>query len=137
MKKSILASVAMVLMVLLSSPMSGRSANPVAVDVLYMNHGPLRPTVEQIRQILSGYGNKVSSSWYDFESKEGEKFMAQKGLKQHVPLVIWVDGKSTVSVAGRDVQLMGFPSGSGPAAFQGKWTMEDLRGALDQLTDKK
>jgi len=32
---------------------------------------------------------------------------------------------------------MGFPSGSGPAAFQGKWTMEDLRKALDQLTDKK
>jgi hypothetical protein len=137
MKKSILASVAMALLVLLSFPITGRSANPVSVEILYMNHGPLRPTVEQIKQILLGYGDKVSSSWHDFESTEGERFMAQKGLKQHVPLVIWVDGKSTVSVAGRDVQLMGFPSGSGPAAFQGKWTMEDLRRALDQLTDKK
>jgi len=137
MKKSILANVAVAALVLLSFPITGRSASPVMVDVLYMNHGPLRPTVEQIKQVLSGYGEKVSSSWYDFESKEGEKFMAQKGIRQHIPLVIWVNGKPTVSVEGKDVQLMGFPSGSGPAPFQGKWTMEDLRKALDQLTDKK
>jgi hypothetical protein len=137
MKKSILASVAMALWALLSLPLTGRSASPVGVEVLYMNHGPLRPTVEQIRQLLSGYGEKVSSSWYDFESKEGEKFMARKGIRQHIPLVIWVNGKSAVSVAGKEVQLMGFPSGSGPAPFQGQWTMEDLRQALDRLTDKK
>jgi hypothetical protein len=137
MKKNILASVGMAFLVLLSLPITGQSANPVVVDVLYMNHGPLRPTVEQIKQVLSGYGDKVNSSWYDFESKEGERFMAQKGIRQHVPLVIWVNGKPVVSVEGKDVQLMGFPSGSGPAAFQGKWTMEDLRKALDQLTGKK
>lgn len=137
MKKIILSSVAVAVLVLLSFPETGRSASPVTVEILYMNHGPLRPTVEQIKQILLGYGEKVSSSWHDYESKEGERFMTQKGLKQHIPLVIWVNGKSAVSVEGRDVQLMGFPSGSGPAAFQGKWTMEDLRKALDQLTDKK
>jgi len=137
MKKIILSSVAVAVLVLFSFPIIGRSASPVTVEILYMNHGPLRPTVEQIKQILLGYGDKVSSSWHDYESKEGEGFMAQKGLKQHIPLVIWVNGKSAVSVAGRDVQFMGFPSGSGPAAFQGKWTMEDLRKALDQLTDKK
>jgi len=137
MKKSILSCVAVAVLVLLSLPITGRPASPVVVDVLYMNHGPLRPTVEQIRQVLSGYGDKVSSSWYDFESREGERFMAQKGIRQHIPLVIWVNGKPAVSVEGKDVQLMGFPSGSGPVPFQGKWTMKDLRKALDQLTDKK
>jgi hypothetical protein len=137
MKKCILSFVVVAVLVSLSLPITGQSASPVVVDVLYMNHGPLRPTVEQIKQVLSGYGEKVSSTWYDFESKEGEKFMAQKGVRQHVPLVIWVNGKPAVSVEGKDVQLMGFPSGSGPAAFQGKWTMEDLRKALDQLTGKK
>jgi hypothetical protein len=137
MKKRIMSSLAMALVVLFSFPVTGRTASPVMVEILYMNHGPLRPTVEQIRQVLSGYGERVNASWYDFESKEGEKFMARKGLKQHIPLIIWVNGKSAVSVAGKDVQLMGFPSGSGPAPFQGKWTMEDLRKALDQLTDKK
>jgi hypothetical protein len=137
MKKDILSCAAVAVLLLLSLPITGRSDSPVSVDILYMNHGPLRPTVEQIKQVLSGYGDKVSSSWYDFESRDGEKFMAQKGLKQHIPLVIWVNGKPAVSVAGKEVQLMGFPSGSGPAAFQGKWTMEDLRKALDQLTEKK
>lgn len=137
MKAKLMMTAAMAVLLLLSFPPTGRSASPVEVDILYMNHGPLRPTVEQIRQILSDYGDKVNSSWYDFESKEGEKFMAQKGIRQHIPLVIWLNGKSTVPVEGRDVQLMGFPSGSGPAPFQGKWTMADLRKALDHLTDKK
>ncbi len=137
MKKRNLACVAAAALALLFSSLAASSASPVIVDILYMNHGPLRPTVEQIQQLLSGFGDKVNPSWYDFESKEGEKFMAQKGVRQHIPLVIWLNGKSTVPVEGRDVQLMGFPSGSGPAAFQGKWTMADLRKALDQLTDKK
>jgi len=113
------------------------AASPIKIEVLFMNHGPLRPTVEQIKQVLSSYGDKVSPAWYDFDSKEGEKFMAQKGLKQHIPLVIWIDGKSVLPVDGKEIQFAGFPSGSGPAPFQGKWTMEDLRKALDQLTDKK
>jgi hypothetical protein len=135
MKKRILSSVAVLALFYFST--IGLSASQVMVDILYMNHGPLRPTVEQIRQVLSRYGDKVRPSWYDFESKEGEKFMAQKGLKQHIPLIIWINGKSVVSVEGKDVQLSGFPSGSGPAAFQGKWTMEDLQKVLDQMTDKK
>jgi hypothetical protein len=137
MKQRILVWVAVAAWAVLFSPIVAISASPVVVDILYMNHGPLRPTVEQIKQILSDYGDKVNSSWYDFESKEGEKFMTQKGIRQHIPLVIWLNGKSTVPVEGRDVQLTGFPSGSGPAAFQGKWTMTDLRKALDQLTEKK
>ncbi len=137
MKQRILVWLAVAAWAMLFSPIAASSASPVVVDILYMNHGPLRPTVEQIKQVLSGFGDKVNPSWYDFESKEGEKFMAQKGVRQHIPLVIWLNGKSTVLVEGRDVQLMGFPSGSGPAAFQGKWTMADLRKALDQLTDKK
>ena len=135
MKKRILSCVAVLTLFYFSA--IGLSASPVMVDILYMNHGPLRPTVEQIRQVLSRYGDKVRPSWYDFESKEGEKFMAQKGLKQHIPLIIWINGKSVVPVEGKDVQFSGFPSGSGPAVFQGKWTMEDLQKVLDQMTDKK
>jgi hypothetical protein len=137
MKMRILPRVAMALIVLVSFPTHGLPASPVAVDILYMNHGPLRPTLDQIKQVLAGYGDKINAAWYNFESKEGEKFMAQKGIRQHIPLAIWVNGKTAVPVEGKDVQLMGFPSGSGPAPFQGKWTMDDLRKALDVLTGKK
>jgi hypothetical protein len=135
MRKRILATVAALTLVYF--PAVGFSAGPVNVEILYMNHGPLRPTVEQIKQVLSSYGDKVSPFWYDFESREGEKFMAQKGLSQHIPLAIWIDGKTALPVDGKQIQFAGFPTGSGPVPFQGKWTMEDLRKVLDQLTNKK
>ena len=56
-----------------------------------MNHGPLKETLNKMKVVFSGYGDKLTVSWYDFETEEGEQFMAKKGIKQHVPLVIWID----------------------------------------------
>jgi hypothetical protein len=127
----------LVVLALFSVPFTVFAAKEVKVEVLYMNHGPLQSSLEQIKQVFSQYGNKINVSWYDFESKEGEQFMAKKGVNQHVPLVIWMDGKFTIPVNGKEIKFVGFPTGSGPAFFQGKWTMEDLRGVLDQITNKK
>ena len=135
MKKIILTC--LVVLVLFSVPFTVFAAKEVKVEVLYMNHGPLQSSLEQIKQVFSKYGNKITVSWYDFESKEGEQFMAKKGVTQHVPLIIWLDGKSTVSSNGKEIKFAGFPTGSGPAAFQGKWTMDDLRQALNQITNTK
>ena len=112
-------------------------AQPVSVEILYMNHGPLQSTLKEIRALFGGYGKAFTVAWYDSESPEGEKFMAKKGVHEHVPLVIWIAGKTTVNVKGKEVQFVGFPTGSGPAFFQGKWTIDDLRGALDLATGKK
>jgi hypothetical protein len=135
MKKIILSC--LVVLFLFSIPFALFAAKKVKIEVLYMNHGPLLPSIEQIKQVFSKYGNKISASWYDFETKEGEQFMAKKGVTQHVPLVIWFDGKSAFTVNGKEIKFVGFPTGAGPAAFQGKWTMDDLRLALDQITNDK
>ena len=113
------------------------AAKTTKVEVLYMNHGPLEETVDQIKGVLSKYGDKLAVSWYDFESSAGEQFMAKKGIKQHVPLVIFIEDSPAVTVGGKKVEFVGFPTGSGPAFFQGKWTMDDLKAALDQATAKK
>ena len=135
MKKLILSC--LVVLALFSVPFAVFAAKEVKVEVLYMNHGPLLPSIEQIKQVFSKYGNKINVSWYDFESKEGEQLMAKKGITQHVPLVIWIDGKFAAPVNGKEIKFVGFPTGSGPAFFQGKWTMQDLRKVLDQMTNKK
>ncbi len=134
MKKIILSW--LVIVTLFSAPFTVFAAKEVKVEVLYMNHGPLQASLEQIKQVFSKYGSKINVSWYDFESKEGEQFMAKKGVNQHVPLVIWMEGKFAIPVNGKEIKFVGFPTGSGPAFFQGKWTMEDLRSALDQITNK-
>jgi hypothetical protein len=134
MKKIILSC--LVVLALFSVPFTVFAAKEVKVEVLYMNHGPLQSSLDQIKQVFSKYGTKIEVSWYDFETKEGEQFMAKKGVNQHVPLVIWMDGKNAIPVNGKEIKFVGFPTGSGPAFFQGKWTMEDLRSALDQITSK-
>jgi hypothetical protein len=113
------------------------AANPVKIDVLYMNHGPLMDTLNKMKTMFSGYGNKLAVSWHDFDTPEGEKFMASKGIKQHVPLIIWIDGKPKVTLGAEEVTFAGFPTGSGPAFFQGKWTMDNLKAALNQATGDK
>lgn len=115
---------------------SAHAANPVKVDVLYMNHGPLMDSINKMKAIFSSYGDRVSVSWHDFDTDEGEKFMARMGIKQHVPLIIWINGNPKVTVGVKQISLTGFPSGSGPAMFQGKWTMDDLKTALNQATGK-
>jgi hypothetical protein len=132
MKKTIVSC--LVVLALCSIPFTVFAAKEVKVEVLYMNHGPLMESLDQVKKVFAQFGNKITVSWYDFESKEGEQFMAKKGITQHVPLVIWMDGKSAVPVNGKEVKFIGFPTGSGPAFFQGKWTMDDLRAALTQIT---
>jgi hypothetical protein len=116
---------------------SAYAAKSTRVDVLYMNHGPLMDTLDKMKSVFSSYGDRISVSWYDFESKEGEDFKAKKGINQHVPLVIWIDGNEVVKLGQKQIKFVGFPTGAGPAFFQGKWTIDDLRTALDQATAGK
>lgn len=112
------------------------SIEPIRIDVLYMNHGPMQPTLRELRNLFPAYGDKIVLFWHDFESEEGDLFKAQKGIKGHTPLVIYIDGQSTLQVNGKPITFSGFPSGSGPSFFQGKWNIGDLEMALDQATRK-
>jgi hypothetical protein len=135
MKKIILSC--LVILALFSVPFTVFAAKEVKVEVLYMNHGPLLSTLNEIKTLFSKYGGKITVSWHDVETQEGEKFMAQKKIKGHIPLVIWMDNYVNFQIDGKEIIFAGFPTGKGPYFFQGKWTMEDLRKALDQMTNKK
>lgn len=134
MKKILLGCLALAL---ISFFPSAHAAKPARVEVLFMNHGPLMETLDRMKRVFSGYGDKISVAWYDFESKEGEDFRNQKGINQHVPLVIWIDGNEVVKLAQKQIKFVGFPTGAGPRFFQGKWTIDDLKAALDQVTAGK
>lgn len=121
---------------LFGTPFSAFPKEPVRIDVLYMNHGPLRPTLRELEKLFTGYGDRIAVYWYDFYSEEGERFKAEKGIREHLPLVIWIDGKSTLKVNGTPVTFSGFPTGSGPSFFQGKWKVKDLKMALDYATNQ-
>jgi hypothetical protein len=123
---------------LLAISMNGYAAEKqTRVDVLFMNHGPLMDTLNEMKTLFARYGNRISVSWHDFDTAEGEAFMARKGIRQHTPLGIWINGNLSAKADRKEITFSGFPTGSGPVFFQGKWTMEDLKTALDQATTKK
>jgi len=76
MKKIILSC--FVILVLFSIPFTLFAAKEVKIEVLYMNHGPLLESLQQIKKVFSQYGSKITVSWHDFETKEGEQFMADR-----------------------------------------------------------
>jgi len=106
---------------------------PVKVEIIFMNHGPMQPVIKGLKEILARHTETVSASWYDYEKPEGQDFMRQKGIKAHIPLLIFINSSSTAQVQGRKVTFMGFPSGYGPYQFQGKWSLEDLDMLLKSL----
>ncbi len=122
--------------VLFIAPTVSFSKSPVQIDVLYMDHGPMQPTLRELRALFPKYGNQLIVSWYDFESDEGEHFKSKMGISRHTPLVIWINGRSELTNSGRTIKFEGFPTGSGPSFFQGKWQLDDLAGILDQVTGK-
>ena len=122
----------MPVLMLLSFCLNVSAAGPVRVEVLYMNHPPMQPAIRQLTDVFSKYGEKVAVSWYDMDTKEGQQLMAKKGLAEHVPLIIWINGSQTAQKGQKTVDFAGFPAGSGPGFFQGDWTMQDLSAALDR-----
>jgi len=112
---------------------SSYASAPVRVEILYMNHGPMQPTLRALKALFQRYAGKAQVSWYDFDADSGKAFMKKKGINAHIPLLIYLNGAYSLRAGDRNVSFMGFPTGAGPYQFQGKWNLKDLESALDAL----
>lgn len=109
----------------------------VAVDIVFLNHPPVRDVLTQVDPVLAAYGAKVSVTRYDFDTPEGAAFAEKKGLTGHSPLAIFVNGAQTFDVDGRTVTFESFPQGAGTGVVpDGAWTVADLDSVLQSLVQK-
>ena len=107
----------------------------ISVDIIALNHPPLRPVLAEVEQLLAPYGAKVQVTQYDFDTPEGAAFAKRMGLSGHIPLVIFIDGKDTFTLSGRQVTFESFPQGQGTGMVaDGAWTTADLDTVLKQAT---
>ena len=70
MKKNIFLYVSIVASIILFSTSTGQATaatKQVQLDILYMNHGPMRPTIGKIKNIVANYKGSIQVSWYDFD----------------------------------------------------------------------
>ena len=114
----------------------GAKDGEVLVEVIALNHPPVRPIIAGIDELLSGYGDQVSVQHYDFDTPEGQDFAKQYGLEAHTPLAIFINGQMEYDLGGRKVKFYSFPQGEGTGVVpDGSWNLDDLREVLDQLVE--
>jgi len=103
------------------------TANPVSVVVAgYINHGPMQPTVQAIKDVLAKYDNKVAVTWIDLATTEGQTYFQEHHLTAHMNVII--NGKSEYQINGKTVDFQWFEGQ--------QWTREELDTVLANLTNK-
>lgn len=122
--------------VMMLAACSGTPDGPVQVEIISLDHAPIRPVVEEVLRVAVEYGDQVAVITYDFDTPEGAAFAEEQGLTEHTPVAIFVNGEMTFEVNGRSVTFYSFPQGAGTGMVaDGVWTMADLRAVLDQQTN--
>jgi hypothetical protein len=92
----------------------------------YIDHGPLQPTVRAIKEVLAKYGDKVTVTWVDLSSQQGQDYFKEHQLSAHMNVII--NGTSQYKVNGRSVDFQWFEGQ--------QWTKQDLDTVLAGLADK-
>jgi len=115
------------LMCLLSMACGALAASDkVNVEVGGMiNHGPMQPTVEAIKEVTSSYGDKVNVTWIDITTDEGQKWLQDHGLTAHLNILI--NGNYKFNVDGKEVIFQWFEGQN--------WTKEELDAVIGDVID--
>ena len=108
----------------------------VQIEVIALDHAPIRPAVEGAEALAAEYGAKVGYTLYGFDTEEGKAFAEQHDITEHTPIAIYVNGEIEFEIDGRAIKFYSFPQGEGTGIVpDGVWTIDDLRSVLDQETN--
>jgi hypothetical protein len=111
----------------------GQADGPVLVEIISLDHSPIRAAVQEAIDVAAEFGDKVTVQSYDFDTPVGTAFAKANDLTEHTPIAIFVNGEMEFEVDGRSVKFYSFPQGEGTGMVaEGVWTMADLRAVLDQ-----
>ena len=123
MSKKILAVCALCLLSLACGAVATLTDN-VNIEVGGMiNHGPMQPTLEAIKEVTSKYGDKVAVTWIDTTTDDGQKWLRDHGLSAHLNILI--NGSYKYKLDGKEVAFQW---------FEGQyWTKEDLDAVINDV----
>ncbi|MDR3560238.1 MAG: hypothetical protein P4N59_02180 [Negativicutes bacterium] len=96
------------------------AAAPVKVEAVgFFSHPPMFKDRDAIKQVCQGFGDQVELNLYIETAEDGQKFMKDKGLSGHLPLVLYINGSLAHKIGDRTIIFRDF---MGEA-----WTKEDLQ----------
>lgn len=113
---------------------SSAFAAPPVVEILAMPHPPVKLALQPLRDWLAQQGAKVVIKEINIESPEGVKRMHATGRSGHIPILILIDGKYSVTRKnGNAIEFVNFPNVPGsPPGARGDWTTTDVRSVITE-----
>ncbi len=117
------------------APQVENTDGKVLVQILHLNHFPVKSALDEVEQMLRNYEDQVAIQYYTFDSTEGKALAEEKGLKGHTPIVIYVNGEMEFELDGKKVEFYSFPQGEGtPMMGDGGWSVSDLEKIIQLKT---
>jgi len=110
------------------------AASPVEVEIVALDHWPIRRALELTLEMLKKFGDKVTLQQIDADTKAGKARLKASGMKGHIPVVIFVDGEFKHSLEGQEVIFENFPVASdSPMRLDGKWSAGDVKAVIEEI----
>lgn len=110
------------------------AASPVEVEIVALDHWPIRRALEQTLEMLKKFGDKVTLQQIDADTKAGKARLKASGMKGHIPVVIFVDGEFKHTLEGQEVIFENFPVASdSPMRLDGKWSAGDVKAVIEEI----
>lgn len=104
------------------------AADRVEVEALgFFSHPPMQETADTIQSVSDKFGGQVRLIIHDETTADGEKFMEEKGLSGHLPMLIYINGSLAHKIGNRTVVFRDFVG-------QG-WTGADLKQVIQRNLD--
>lgn len=112
-------------------------AADIEMEIFYLPHRPALNVVDKVEKQAAEFAN-VTLHKYNFQDPANKKLLEKYGLKEHMPVAIFINGKDHFTVNGNVVKLRNFPKGdSFVPTFSGQWDYPDLRAILNSLSGGK
>jgi hypothetical protein len=132
--KAIIAAVFIVSAVI--SPVPAMAASGV-VEIFYLPHPPAEAVVKDVEAVVKKH-DQFKVAKYSFEDPRSKKLLARYNLREHMPVVIFIDGQNEFTLGKRKVTFKNFPKGNAfVPMFEGNWSYRDLDGVLSAVEKGK
>lgn len=100
------------------------------VEIFYLPHPPAEAVVKDVEAVLKKH-DQFKVAKYSFEDPQSRKLLAKYNLREHMPVVIFIDGQNEFSLRNRKVVFKNFPKGNTfVPMFEGNWSYHDLESVL-------
>lgn len=108
-------------------------ASSVVVEIFYLPHPPAEAVVRDVEASLNGLKG-IELRKYNFEAPESRKQIAKYNIREHTPVLIYINGKNEFVVGNRKIVLKNFPKGNSFVPFyEGNWSYQDVRDIMRSI----